>query len=64
MGAGQSSGRIKAKSTSYVEFLRLINLHMNDANWPILFTDKGKKTLILQDGKLDSFLSPPHTNEK
>lgn len=62
MGAEQSSGRVKAKSTSYVEDLRLINLCVNDANWPILSNDKGKK--ILQIGKLDSFLSPPHTGEK
>lgn len=51
MGAEQSSGRIKAKSTSYVEYLRLISLCVNDANWPILSNDKEKN--ILQDGKLD-----------
>lgn len=62
MGAGQSSVRIKAKSTSYVEYLRLINLCVNNANWPSLSNDKLKK--ILQDGKLDGFLSPTHTGEK
>lgn len=62
MGAGQSSGRVKAKSTSYVEDLRLINLCVNGANWPILSKDKGKK--LLQIGKLDDFLPPPHTDEK
>lgn len=62
MGAGQSSGRVKAKSTSYIENLRLINLCVNDANWPILSNDKGKK--ILQISKLDSFSSPPHPGEK
>lgn len=62
MGAGQSSVRIKAKSTSYVEYLRLINLCVNNANWPSLSNDKEKK--ILQDGKLDGFLSPTHTGEK
>lgn len=62
MGARQSSGRVKAKSTSYVEDLRLISLCENGANWPVLSTDKGKK--LLQVGKLDNFLSPPHTSEK
>lgn len=63
MGAGQSSVRIKAKSTSYVEYLRLISLCVNNANWPSLSNDKEKKK-ILQDGKLDGFLSPTHTGEK
>lgn len=61
MGAGQSSGKVKAKSTSYVEDLRLISLCVNDANWLLLSNDKGKK--LLQISKLDSFLSPPHTGE-
>lgn len=62
VGAGQSSGRVKAKSPSCVEDLRLINLCVNGANWPIYSNDKGKK--ILQIGKLDNFLSPPHTGKK
>lgn len=42
MGAGQSSGRVKAKSTSYVEDLRLVNLCVKGANWRLLSNDKGK----------------------
>lgn len=62
MGAGQSSGRVKGKSTSYIEDLELINLSVNDANWPLLSNDKGKK--ILQIGKLDSFSPLTHPGEK
>lgn len=48
MGAGQSSGKVKAKSTSYVEDLRLISLCVNDANWLLLSNDKGKKIIADQ----------------
>lgn len=45
MGAGQSSRRVKAKSTSFLEDLRLINLCLSGANWPLLSNEKGKKII-------------------